>query len=230
MSSRVLAPEDNPLAEPMVFRQVAPGPGECPPDTDGKLQPLHADGAGTLPAPDSPEQVAQLQRQTEQRVREAHAAGLKEGEAVGRNRAAAELQPVIERLARAIEEISGLRGRLRKEAEGDMVKLSLAIARRVLRRELALDPEAVHGLVLAALEKLQAHEICRVKVHPSLAAAVTTCLQKALSPAVVEVVADGTREPGTVIFETARGNLDASVESQFQEIERGLTDRLRGAS
>ncbi len=43
----------------------------------------------------------------------------------------------------------------------------------------------------------------------------------------VEVIADPSRELGTVIFETERGNLDASVESQLQEIERGLADRLR---
>jgi flagellar biosynthesis/type III secretory pathway protein FliH len=29
------------------------------------------------------------------------------------------------------------------------------------------------------------------------------------------------------VFETARGNLDASVESQLGEIERGLADILR---
>ncbi len=38
------------------------------------------------------------------------------------------------------------------------------------------------------------------------------------------------REPGAVVFETERGNLDASVESQLQEIERGLADRLRRQS
>jgi flagellar assembly protein FliH len=43
----------------------------------------------------------------------------------------------------------------------------------------------------------------------------------------VEVVADSSRSPGDVIFETERGYLDASVDSQLQEIERGLADRLR---
>jgi len=175
-------------------------------------------------------QIAQIQRQAEQRAREAHAAGLKEGEAAGRNRAAAELQPVIERLSRAIEETAGLRARLRREAENDMVKLSIAIARRILRRELAVDPDALHGLVLAALEKLRGQEICRVKIHTSLAASVTACLRKSQTGAMVEVIADPSAQAGAVVFETARGNLDASLESQFQEIERGLTDRLRSAS
>ena len=46
----------------------------------------------------------------------------------------------------------------------------------------------------------------------------------------MEVVADSSREPGAIIFETARGNLDASVDAQLQEIERGLVDRLRKQS
>jgi flagellar assembly protein FliH len=175
----------------------------------------------------SREQFAQLQQQYEQRTREAHAAGVREGEAAGRQRAAAELQPVIDRLGRAIDEIGGLRARLRAEAEADLIQLSLAIARRVLRRELAIDPEALHGLVLGALEKLSGQEISRVRVNPAHAALVTESLRQNSASDKVQVIADPSRELGTVIFETQRGNLDASVESQLQEIERGLADRLR---
>jgi flagellar assembly protein FliH len=182
------------------------------------------------PQPDFQLQVAQIQRESEQRIREARAAGTREGETAGRARAAAELQPVIDRLGRSIDEVAGLRARLRSEAEADLVKLALAIARRVLRRELAIDPEALHGLVLAALEKLQGQEICRVKVHPSHAALVSGCLRQIVTGAKVEIVPDPSREPGAIVFETERGNLDASVESQLQEIERGLADRLKRPS
>ena len=85
----------------------------------------------------------------------------------------------------------------------------------------------MRGIVHAALEKLQSQEICRVKVHPSHAALVTACLQTAGTVAKAEVIADPGCAPGGVVFATARGNLDASVNSQLQEIERGLTDRLR---
>jgi flagellar assembly protein FliH len=172
-------------------------------------------------------QIAQLEEQHQHRLREARAAGMQEGETAGRNRAAAEIQPVIERLARTIDELSQIRAHLRKEAESDMVKLSLAIARRVLRRELAIDPEALHGLVLAALEKMQGQDLCRVKVHPSHAAIVKSSLQKSITGNAIEVMPDPSCEPGTVIFETQRGNLDASVDSQLREIERGLADCLR---
>src|SRR5205823_13649465 len=104
--------------------------------------------------------------------------------------------------------------------------LALAIARRVLRREIAIDPEALHGLVLGALQKLEGQEIARVRVHRSHAVAVTKCLQQNLNAGKIEVIADPAREIGAIVFETQRGNLDASVESQLQEIERGLADRL----
>src|SRR6185437_804243 len=100
---------------------------------------------------------------------------------------AAEVQPVIERLARSMDEIAGLRSRLRAEAEADLVQLSLAIARRVLHREIAIDPDALHGLVLGALQKLQGQEIARVRVHPSHVAAVSKCLQQNLNADKIEV-------------------------------------------
>jgi flagellar assembly protein FliH len=168
-----------------------------------------------------------LSHQLDQRIQEAHAAGFREGEAAGRSHAAASLQPVIERLSATIQEIAGLRARMRREAEADLLRLAAAIARRVLRREIAVDPDAMHGLVLGALEKLQSQEISRVRVHPQHAALVSACLRQMVAGSPVEVIPDPSREPGAVIFETERGNLDASVESQLREIERGLADRLQ---
>jgi flagellar assembly protein FliH len=217
MSSRILRPDDPRPVTPMTLRQVL---------RSGEDRPA----GGAEPQERFAAQAAQLEQQHLQGLREAHAAGMREGEAAGRNRSAAELQPVIERLSRTIDELSQMRGRLRKDAETDMVKLSLAIARRVLRRELAVDPEALHGLVMAALEKLQGQELCRDKVHPSHAAIVRDSLQKSVGGNAIEVIPDASREPGTVIFETQRGNLDASVDSQLQEIERGLADCLRKRS
>ena len=72
-----------------------------------------------------------------------------------------------------------------------------------------------------------ARTFCRVRVHPSQVSAVAALLRKSAGGITIEVVPDGSRDPGAVVFETARGNLDASVESQLGEIERGLADALR---
>jgi len=211
MSSRVLDPDGPHPAESLVWRQVATA--RAVPQTRA-ARPAEADRE-------------EANRVWAQRVAEARAEGVREGEAAGRSRAAAEMQAALQRLAQSVEEIASLRGRLRREAEADTVKLALAIARRVIRRELAVDPETLHGLVLAALEKLQAQEICRVRVHPGQVSAVAALLRKAAGGVTIEVVPDGSRDPGAVVFETERGNLDASVESQLGEIERGLADALR---
>src|SRR5579872_1452548 len=189
MSSRLILPEDEHSAEPLVLRQVRVE----------SLQPAAASKRADEAQPEFEAKIARLEQESERRVREAREAGLREGETTGRNRAAAELQPVIERLSRTIDELGEFRPRLRKEAEADMVKLSLAIARRVLRRELSIDPDALHGLILAALEKLQAHEVSRVKVHPSHVAAVSGCLSRSRTGQQIEVIPDPSREPGAVV-------------------------------
>jgi flagellar assembly protein FliH len=196
---------------------------------NGKVQP-NAAGRAAAGGADMAAQAAEMRQQMEQRVRDAHAAGVKEGEAMGRTKAAAEMQPVIERFTRTIDELAKHRASLRREAEADTIKLALAIARRILRREIAVDSEALHGLVLGALEKLQSQELSRVRVHPSHVGAVTAQIRAWGNTGNVEVIGDASRQPGTAIFETQRGNLDASVESQLKEIERGLADCLRRQS
>lgn len=159
---------------------------------------------------------------------EARQAGFREGEAAGRGKASAELRPVLERLAQATVELAKLRPRLREQAEEDLVRLAVAIARRVVRRELTVDPQTITGLVSAAMTQVAAEENVRLRVHPDHEAAVRAFLG-ATGARPVHVIGDPSLACGSAIFETTRGNLDASAESQLAEIERGLTDRFRSA-
>jgi flagellar assembly protein FliH len=169
--------------------------------------------------------IAELEQQVERRAKESREAGHREGEAAGRAQAAAALQPVIEKLARAIQEIAGLRPRLMREAAADLVGLSLGIARRILHRELSVDPAALEGLVSCALQKLPGQEICRIRIHPELEPGFREALARE-GRGGLPLFADGTLERGAVLVETARGKLDASLETQLAEIGRGLADRL----
>jgi len=169
--------------------------------------------------------IAELEQQAERRMKESREAGRREGEAAGRAQAAAELQPVLEKLARGLQEIAGLRPQLMREAAADLVALSLGIARRVLHRELSVDPAALEGLVSAALQKLAGQEICRIRIHPQLEPGVRQALGREGRGA-LPVIADPALEPGAILIDTARGKLDASFDTQFAEIGRGLADRL----
>src|SRR5262249_4383957 len=102
------------------------------------------------------------------------------------------------------------------------VRLALVIARRVLRRELSVDPESLRGLLKVGLERIEAAELHRVRVHPEHAAILKSMLQVAARP--VDVIPDTALAPGGVIFETSRGSVDTSMETQLKEIERGFAD------
>jgi flagellar assembly protein FliH len=172
--------------------------------------------------------LAALDAQAERRAQESGMAGRREGEAQGRAAALAELTPVFDRLANAIQGAAGLRATLRAQAEGDLVKLAVAIARRIVNRELTADPDAITGLVRVALDKVRLQEVIRVRMHPDHIEPIRAALAR-LGGAKVELVPDPVLERGGVSFETTHGILDLSIESQFREIERGLADRLGAA-
>lgn len=161
-----------------------------------------------------------------EQIRQAYAQGLQEGKEAEQKQHAIEVRPLIEKLTETLAAFAGLRSRIRRESEGELVELAIAIAKRVLHRELTLDPETVKGLVKVAFDRIGSRELNRVRVHPTHSSLVKSFVEQACPNRPVEVVADTAMGPGDVVFETERGDLDASVDSQLEEIRRGLADRL----
>ena len=195
--------------------------------------PLRARGA-PFAAPAAPgrtsevsaERLAELERAAAEASRQAYQRGLREGEAAARARAEQPYQEQAAALARAAQELVASRADVLRRAELDVLRLSVQIARRVLHREVSVDAASLEALVRVALDKVQAAELLRIRAHPDHAAVVRTCLERGGAPPRVEVVADAGLPRGGTIFEMQRGNLDASLDTQLQEIERGLIDRF----
>lgn len=171
--------------------------------------------------------AAHSEDQTEQRAQAAYQQGLQEGHTAAAREMSAQVDVINGRLARTMEELTGVRQRFRHEAEEDVVALALAIARRILHRELTIAPEALLGLVKAALEKIDGRELHSVRVRPEDAAMIQQHFEKMDLPRRVEVIADPGLERGAAILDSSRGALDASVETQLSEIERGFADLVR---
>jgi len=207
-SSKILRDTELSAVAPMAWRRIStPPPAPRP---------------ARAPAVDA---VTVEDPQQDEGKRESYQRGFSEGRSVGRDQASAELQPVMDRLSRSLSDLVSIRSRVRKAAETDLLKLDIAVARRVLHRELTLDPSSIEGLIRVALEKLESRELCRVRVHPDQEPVIRTLLAR-FSAAPVELIPDPTLQCGDVLFETAHGTLDGSIEAQLQEIERGFADRL----
>jgi len=176
--------------------------------------------------PGGPPETGPSPAEVDRRVAEAYRQGGEDAQRQLAEEAARKTQLVLERLSASLASLTGLRSRIRTETETEMVRLAIAIARRILHRELTLDPDSIHGLVKAAFQKLQAREIQRVRLHRDQEAFVRESLSKLMPSGSIEIIVDPTLQPGDVIFEGTQGDLDASIDTQLREIERGFADRL----
>jgi flagellar assembly protein FliH len=167
-----------------------------------------------------------LNGEIEQKERRAYESGRREGEVNAKRQVESEVREVIERLSTTIAEVAGARNDAIRRAEHDIVQLSLEIARRILHREISLDTSALDALIRAALDKLRSQEVFRVRVHPDQEQLIRACLQRLGRDETIEIVGDRSQSLGGALFEISRGSLDASVDTQLREIERGLTDHL----
>ncbi len=214
MSSKVLSGSEEAAAVPFPWRTVSLGPA--------------ARGGRTTPAPSAPRPVkaAPPPEDFERRQREAYESGFHDGEAQGTEATRSQVQPVVERLAESIAALAEHRRRILWQAEVDLVRLSLSIAKRILHREVTLDSEAMHGVVKAALERLEHRDLHQIRTHPAIEPALTRALEREGLGGRAQVSADPTLREGDVLLVTSQGVLDASIDTQLREIERGFVDRL----
>jgi flagellar assembly protein FliH len=178
------------------------------------------------PARDTASQEAELKQQ----MRQAFESGRREGETAARQKLEGEVRELTTQLAQAAADVASSRVEAIHRAETDVLQLSVEIARRILHRELSIDPSALAGLIRAGLEKLASQKVHRVRVHPEHADLARACLGQTSRAENIEVVSDPALPRGGAVFESARGSLDASVETQLREIERGLADQLQERS
>ncbi len=150
-------------------------------------------------------------------------AGYREAEAQSRG----EIDSFRKQISSALSAAEAARRDLIERTDADLARLSIAIAEKILNRQVQIDPEALTGLTRAALERLNGKTVQCVRIHPEDRAAVEEAIAPRPGSRAIRVEADASLARGALLFETSYGVLDASIATQLDEIERGLTDRLR---
>jgi flagellar biosynthesis/type III secretory pathway protein FliH len=130
------------------------------------------------------------------------------------------------RLASVAENFHAERDRYLHLVEQEVVRLALAIAARILRREAQMDPLLLTGAVRVALGQLSASTEVRLRVPAADLALWTEAIALLPNLPVKPVVVgeDGLRL-GDCLVETKLGAVDLGIRSQLGEIERGFFDR-----
>ncbi|WP_324667584.1 FliH/SctL family protein [Geochorda subterranea] len=187
-------------------------------------------------------EARQRARQEAQAIREAARAegweaGRAEGEREGRAQAIREVAARLERLLgemiALVEEARRRRDHALALAEEDVVKLALAVAERVVRREVAAGPAVTRAVLQDVLREMPGAGEGRVvvRVHPDehrlLADADLGLPQGVEGPVQVQWRADPEVEPGGCIVEAELGSIDAGLETRLVEVAAGLLDVMR---
>jgi flagellar assembly protein FliH len=151
-----------------------------------------------------------------------------EHEAQSAAHAAAE-QERARQAAQLITSFTQERDRFLQTVEHEVVKLALAVAARILRREAQMDPLLLTGAVRVALGQLSGSTQVRLRVPPAeldlWTEAVALLPNLAVKPTVL--AGEGMRL-GDCGIETEMGTVDLGIRSQLGEIERGFFDRAGG--
>jgi len=143
---------------------------------------------------------------------------------------AAAQQQRAEQAAELIESFAQARDRYMGAVEHEVVKLALAVAARILRREAQMDPLLLTGAVRVALGQLSGSTKARLRVPEAeldlWREAIALVPNLAVRPSVS--AGEGMRL-GDCVIETELGSVDLGIRSQLGEIERGFFDRAGSA-
>jgi flagellar assembly protein FliH len=153
----------------------------------------------------------------------------------GRAQAKSESQEELgEQLAEERERVDQLRLEFARDrqrffaaAESQVVRLALAVARRVLAREVGSDGLHLRATVKAALARVQDSSVTTLRV-PVEEEEEWAALFKTGAAGEVKVVGDERMSSGECVLETTVGRVELGVEVQLAEIERGFRELVQG--
>lgn len=114
-----------------------------------------------------------------------------------------------------------------KRWESNAVHLAVAIAERVIRRELSRQPEITLDLIREALELASSGDQIKLHLNPqdleSLGEMTGELTRRIRNLAPTDVIADPSVSPGGCVVKTEHGEIDQRIESQLARIEEELT-------
>jgi flagellar assembly protein FliH len=157
------------------------------------------------------------------------AAALAEGKRLGEEHAkrALELEISSERsaLAQAIKEFERERERYARRAEPEVVKLALAIARKILQREANVDPILLAGVVRSALQRLDSSTKICLRVSPAHSQKWRDSFRRECEVG-LEITADPKFKEDQCRLESEVGTTELSLTGALEEIDERFMELL----
>jgi len=170
------------------------------------------------------QEAESIKRQAEENGRAAgHAEGLAEGERAARE----QFQPLVESFEKVTRELAAYRKQMYGRVEREMVEMVVALAKKVIRYEMATREESIQDMIRLAVQSVLDKEFMTIKINPEDKEHAENFRPELthLYPEIQKIVIEpqsGIARGGCVI-ETNFGAVDARIE----KLEEGLDKILQ---
>ena len=160
---------------------------------------------------------------------EASAAGYQAGDHAGRQ----QYDDACTNIQRLSDELAAEQEDFFDRMEPELIRLTVAIAEKVVDRQLTLQPEIVVELARTYLKRIREREVLNIRVHPD-----SLPMMTAEKLALLQTV-DGIRElhlhedrrvgHGGIVLETPQGSLDGRISAKLGVVSKAFDDALGAA-
>ncbi len=184
-----------------------------------------AAGAGSVTVAHTIADAPVRAEEIEKAERASFARGFEQGERSGRAKADERADALVQQLTNALAELAAARARVIGETERQLVELALAIARRIVHREVSIDADLLVAMARVALDRVADASRVTVRVNPDDYQRLGATRVAAMASSNVSVTSDARIPPGGCRVESDMGTLDAGIDAQLHEIAQALLGR-----
>lgn len=158
--------------------------------------------------------------------REAYEQGFLQGQKDGREVGERSLDQQVQQFRDLVQALAREKEELYRRREQELLALVLLVSRKIVARELKLQPEAIQDIVAGGFRILADTEDIKLRLHPQDYEILEWASRDSWPPE-LELVADGTIEPGGFLMETACGDIDGTLENRWAVVTKLVQEALQ---
>ncbi len=171
--------------------------------------------------------IEEAKKKVKEIEEEAYRNGFSEGEKagieLGIEEGKKEVKFTLDSFKKGLEELSMQRREIYEKSEGELLELVMAVAMRVIHKEISLSPDVILSVIRAAMKNVLSQDKITIRVNPA-----DLDIAVAAKPDFKDLVddinnisfkGDESISCGGCIIETEHRTIDARIEQQIKEIE-----------
>ncbi|MFV9509860.1 flagellar assembly protein FliH [Tepidibacillus sp. LV47] len=170
----------------------------------------------------------ELQQIEEEASKRGYQTGFDKGFQKGMEKANLEYQNQLQQASQILQEAYSLKEQIIQEAEPTMIELAVTIAKKIILKEIEIDPEIIKNIAQDTLRKTKEFEKIIIYVHPNhfayLQSAREELLMELNGNVDLSIFPDASIKDLGVVIKTSYGTLDARIDTQLEELKQVLLE------